>query len=76
MSLVRPKVTRYARTWDADMPFAVALDGLDAAVERAIAHADEPEAAAHAAGLSRLAHERLNALADRALTGVPSSYAG
>jgi len=76
VSLARPKTTRYARTWDADMPFDVDPDGLDAAVARAIARADEPEAAAHAAGLSRLAHERLNALAHRALERVPASYAG
>ncbi len=76
VSLVRPKTTRYARTWDADMPFDVGPDGLDAAVARAIARAEEPEAAAHAAGLSRLAHERLNALAHRALERVPASYAG
>ena len=76
VSLARPKTTRYARTWDADMPFDVGPDGLDAAVARAIARAEEPEAAAHAAGLSRLAHERLNALAHRALERVPASYAG
>ncbi len=76
VSLARPKTTRYARTWDADMPFDVGPDGLDAAVARAIARAEEPEAAAHAAGLSRLAHERLNALAHRALESVPASYAG
>ena len=58
------------------MPFDVGPDGLDAAVARAIARAEEPEAAAHAAGLSRLAHERLNALAHRALESVPASYAG
>ncbi len=76
VSLARPKTTRYARTWDADMPFDVGPDGLDAAVARAIERAEEPEAAAHAAGLSRLAHERLNALAHRALERVPASYAG
>ena len=76
VSLARPKTTRYARTWDADMPFDVGPDGLDAAVAQAIARAEEPEAAAHAAGLSRLAHERLNALAHRALERVPASYAG
>ena len=76
VSLARPKTTRYARTWDADMPFDVGPDGLDAAVARAIARAEEPEAATHAAGLSRLAHERLNALAHRALERVPASYAG
>ncbi len=76
VSLIRPKVTRYARTWDADMPFDVGPDGLDAAVARAIARADEPEAAAHAAGLSRLAHERLTGLAHRALARVPTSHAG
>ena len=76
VSLSRPKTTRYARTWDADMPFDVGPDGLDAAVARALARAEEPEAAAHAAGLSRLAHERLNALAHRALERVPASNAG
>ena len=76
VSLARPKTTRYARTWDADMPFDVGPDGLEAAVARAIARAEEPEAAAHAAGLSRHAHERLNALAHRALERVPASYAG
>jgi hypothetical protein len=76
VSLARPKTTRYARTWDADMPFDVGPDGLDAAVARAVERAEEPEAAAHAAGLSRLAHERLNALAHQALESVPASYAG
>ena len=35
VSLAKPKPTRYARLWDPDMPFDVALEDLDAAVEAA-----------------------------------------
>ena len=63
VSLAKPKPTRYARLWDPDMPFDVALEQLDAAIAAALARAERPEAAEHAAGLSRAAHENLEALA-------------
>ena len=63
VSLSKPKPTRYARLWDPDMPFDVALEGLDAAIEAALARGRRPEAAEHAAGLSLAAHENLEALA-------------
>ena len=42
VSLAKPKPTRYARLWDPDMPFDVALEGLDAAVEAACARRSSP----------------------------------
>ncbi len=63
VSLAKPKPTRYARLWDPDMPFDVALEGLDAAVEAACARAQQPDAVEHAANLARAAHENLEDLA-------------
>jgi hypothetical protein len=45
------------------MPFDVNLRQLDPAIEAALAQAGRPEAAAHAAGLARRAHENLESLA-------------
>jgi len=64
VSLSKPKPTRYARLWDADMPFDVALDELDDAAAAAIARAATPAAAEHADRLSRAAHENLETLAE------------
>jgi hypothetical protein len=68
VTLARHKPTKYALTWDRDMPFDVSLAGLDAAVADAVASADRPEVAARSAELSRLAHEHLTELADRVMT--------
>jgi hypothetical protein len=64
VSLSKPKPTRYARLWDAEMPFDVALDELDDAAAAAIARAATPAAAEHADRLSRAAHENLETLAE------------
>jgi hypothetical protein len=63
VSLPKPKPTRYAKNWDADMPYDVGLGDLDAAVEAACARAGTAEAAAHAESLAQQAHENLEALA-------------
>jgi polysaccharide pyruvyl transferase WcaK-like protein len=63
VSLAKPKPTRYARHWDPDMPFDVALEGLDAAIDAACLRAAQPEAAEHATRLALAAHENLQALA-------------
>ena len=62
VSLSKPKPTRYAKLWDAAMPFDVALEQLDDAVAAAIALAATPAAADHAERLARTAHENLGAL--------------
>lgn len=63
VSLQRAKLTRYARTWDPAMPFDVAPESLDGAVDAAIAHAATAGAAEHSAALARDAHENLERLA-------------
>ena len=63
VSLDKPKPTRYARHWDADMPFDVAIEDLDAAVEAALDRARRPEAAAHAERLALAADANLEAFA-------------
>ena len=70
VSLPKPKPTRYARQWDPDMPFDVALTDLDAAVESARGRARDAGAVAHAEGLAAAAHENLASLAQLVL---PSS---
>jgi hypothetical protein len=76
VSLSKPKPTRYARTWDAAMPFDVALEDLDEAVGRALELGRDPAIAQHAADLSRRAHEHLTRTADevleRARTSTPA----
>ena len=67
VTLRRSKPTRYARTWDARMPFDVPLTRLDPAIGAALARAERPGAAAASAELARLAHENLADLAGRAL---------
>ena len=67
-ALSRYTPTKYALTWDPDMPFDVPIDSLDAAIETALASADRPEVAARSAELSRRAHEHLTDLADRVMT--------
>ncbi len=62
VSLAKPKLTRYARQWDPDMPYDVALDDLDAAVEAAVLRARRADAIAHAEGLALAAHQQLEAL--------------
>jgi polysaccharide pyruvyl transferase len=68
VTLSRYKPTKYALTWDPDMPFDVPVEGLDAAIEAALASAERPEVAARSAELSRRAHEHLTDLADRVMT--------
>jgi hypothetical protein len=65
ISLAKRKPTVYARTWDAEMPFGVTLDGLDRAIGHALALRDDPRERARSADLSRLAHENLADLAGR-----------
>jgi polysaccharide pyruvyl transferase WcaK-like protein len=70
VSLAKPKPTRYARLWDAEMPFNVAVEDLDDAVEAALARAETAEAAEHAARLALAAHENLEGLARLVLAGT------
>jgi Polysaccharide pyruvyl transferase len=75
VSLSKPKPTRYARLWDPDMPFDVALDELDDAVGSAVARAATVAAAKHADRLSRAAHENLARLSELVLTGAGDAAA-
>ena len=59
VSLAKPKPTRYAALWDPDMPFDVAPEDLDAAVEAALARPED----AHAERLAVDADDRLRELA-------------
>jgi hypothetical protein len=59
VSLARRKVSRYATTWDPDMPFGVTPETLDGAVERALAFREQDAGER----LARLAHEHLDAVA-------------
>jgi hypothetical protein len=68
VSLAKNKPTRYARTWDRDMPYGVTADRLDGAVAAALAEAERPEAAEHAATLAWRAHGHLEELAAHVLT--------
>ena len=65
VTLTRPKASRYAETWDPDMPHDVSLGALDGAVAAALAEGARP--AAHAAALARRAHEHLTGLAGEVL---------
>lgn len=62
VTLSKHKPTVYARTWDADMPFDVALDGLDEAVTRARAAGESELVAARSRELTRRAHAHLAGL--------------
>lgn len=68
VSLARPKPTKYARTWDPEMPYGVAFDELDAAVEKALELGVDPDVRARSARLSDLVDQNLRDLADRVLT--------
>lgn len=67
VSLARWKPAQYARTWDPDMPYGVALDDLDAAIAAAESAGRRPEVAERSAAVVRHAHEHLDALARRVL---------
>jgi hypothetical protein len=67
VSLAKNNPTRYARTWDRDMPYGVTADRLDRAVAAALAEAQRPEAAEYAATLAWRAHEHLEELAEQVL---------
>lgn len=75
VSFARPKPTKYARTWDPDMPFEVAFDELDTAVKQALAAGDDPRVAARSAELTQLAHDNLEDLANRVLAMARSETA-
>ena len=70
VSLSKPKPTRYAKLWDAAMPFDVALEQLDDAVAAAITLAATPAAADHAERLARTAHDNLQSLSELVLAGA------
>jgi hypothetical protein len=76
VSLRRSKPTRYARTWDPDMPYDVSLPALDAAVGAAMTAAEHPEVAARSAALVQRTHRHLTSLAAdvlaRAITPDPA----
>jgi Polysaccharide pyruvyl transferase len=72
VSLAKPKPTRYAKEWDPAMPYDVALDDLDAAIEAAISRAGRREAVAHAERLAVAAHDHLSELARLATTAPPA----
>ena len=63
VSLRRSKPTRYARTWDPDMPYGVSLPALDAAAGAAMTAAERPEVAVRSAALVERAHRHLTSLA-------------
>jgi hypothetical protein len=65
VSLARPKVTRYAQTWDAAMPYGVTLDRIDDAVDAALSLGGRAEARTHADELARRADAHLTTLAER-----------
>jgi hypothetical protein len=67
VTLARWKPTQYARAWDPDMPFDVALGDLDAAVVAAETAGRRPEVGARSAALAHRAHEHLEDLARRVL---------
>jgi hypothetical protein len=67
VSLSRWKPTQYARAWDDDMPYDVALRDLDAAIVAAEAAGRRPEVQARSAGLAAEAHAHLEGLARRVL---------
>ncbi len=68
VSLARPKVTRYAQTWDPVMPHGVTLDQLDAALGRAFAR--DPGGGG---ALAEHAHAHLTRLADAVVSFEPCS---
>ena len=75
VTLSRWKPTQYARAWDADMPFDVGLDDLDAAIAAAEAAGRRPEVAERSAALAHAAHEHLDGLARRVLALAASESA-
>jgi polysaccharide pyruvyl transferase WcaK-like protein len=75
ITLSRWKPTQYARAWDAEMPFDVALDDLDAAIAAAVAAGRRPEVAERSASLAWRAHEHLGALSHRVLALAASESA-
>ncbi|HEY8584501.1 MAG TPA: polysaccharide pyruvyl transferase family protein [Capillimicrobium sp.] len=67
VSLARPKVSGYARTWDPAMPHDVAPAALDRAIAQALHLGRAPEARRHAAELAERADAHLRRIAARAL---------
>lgn len=63
VSLTGPKTARYAKFWDPEMPFDVALGDLDEAIEVALSKSDEPSTAEASQNLTNLAHQNLSELA-------------
>ncbi|WP_033289738.1 polysaccharide pyruvyl transferase family protein [Amycolatopsis jejuensis] len=68
---LNPKVNRYAGLWDHDMPYDASIGALDHAIDHALALADDPETVRHSTKLSTLAHENLEALAEKVLAPSP-----
>jgi polysaccharide pyruvyl transferase WcaK-like protein len=69
VSLDVDKVTRYATTWDPDLPAGVTLDEVPEAVRSALAAAGSPEQVAHGRELVEEASSRGRAVAAEALRG-------
>lgn len=64
------KASSYHRYWDPEMPYDVMLDGLDEAIVKAMAAADDPKVSEHSDELTQLAHDNLTYLADKVMTVV------
>ena len=86
VTLAKRKPTEYARSWDSDMPYDVALADLDHAIEAAVARAPAAASQARSADLALRAHEHLAGArgrgdgagphADRARRGAPARGPG
>ncbi len=63
VTLTKRKPTEYARSWDSDMPYDVALNDLDHAIEAADRPRPAAASQARSADLALRAHEHLAGLA-------------